>query len=524
MLSITTELHQFIRHPNLGFETFLNTLFGIGEQIDDEFKSRQVQRYLRAMIDVEFPTPSGEGMTIVDASVCSTAAEQPQEPAASSIVPDGGALHDADNMGIKQPHSPANNPDTADELKGRPRPRIIYLKDFGAIASHARSFLRGLILAVRSRRTALQSSIDSGESHDAHNIQPTVIVLGVSHSPLHSPHNSCQSDTWSDFVDGFKDSDHESICMLCPEITQGHISSDTESITNVLSDVLCTTPRRVRDADTTYENPDMGPGAIYRRIIGVHGFFDRRDPLAKFKKGGRSERKPDQTLWIKGEAMAQKERKDELAPLHTARDERRFAANEKLVCKAIADYGVKIRESLGIFSALPEGNLTTTNGTGSDKSMKPEELETEKYATLSGLKSNNLPEALANQIAALALYELRSPNPATAMSEVSRTPFGGSASSVSSSPSTRIEERIVSPGDVAAAIAAAISGKHQLDQWLDNYEKATKDKSGPEKNKEDPIVAKVRSSPELNEYEERLLGCVIDTSGLSTQPSLPIVF
>jgi hypothetical protein len=142
-----------------------------------------------------------------------------------------------------------------------------------------------------------------------------------------------------------------------------------------------------------------------------------------------------------------------------------------------------------------------------------EELEAEKYATLAGLKSNRPPLALANQIATLALYGLPSSEPATPGSEVSRTPFSGSASSLPSSRLTKVEERIVSPEDIAAAIATVISGNRQLDQWLDNYKKVAKNQDNAEKeNKEDPVVAKVRSSEDLNSHEERLLECVVDTS------------
>jgi hypothetical protein len=262
---------------------------------------------------------------------------------------------------------------------------------------------------------------------------------------------------------------------------------------------------------------DMGHKAIYRRIISVHGFFDPRDPPVKSKKGGRGERRPDQSLWRKGDAMAQKERKDQFAPL---RHKRRYAANEVILRKALAVYGGIIPEGVGIFSALPDGNLTTNDTTGSKKSKTAEELEAEKYSTLSGLKSNELPQALANHVATLALYGLLSSKPATLGSEASRNPFGSGASSLFSAPSTKIE-RIVSPEDVAAAIAAAISGELQLDQWWDDF-KETNSESGvedenraeKEENKEDPVVAKVRSSGDLNRHEKRLLGCVIDTSEL----------
>lgn len=533
-------------------------LFGIGEQDDNGFKSRQVQRYLRAVIDVELPISTSMGAT-----TRATAAELRQEPATSI---NGNAPTATDNLGIERPPSPTNsvnkNSESAKKPKGRPRPRIIYLKDFGAIASHARSFLRELIITVRSRRTALQSSVDSDKPFDPCKIQPTVIVLGVSQS-LELPSRTCCKDRiWSAFVDGFKKSNHENMCTLCPEINQTHVLSDTESITNVLGDLLCATPNRVTYANTTSDgddpdmvpsevdkirsifsfidppvkpkkcdrcerkpdrnrsrkreviDPDMGHEAIYCRIVGVHGFIDSRDPSVEADRGGR---KPDQNLWSKGEAMAQKERKDELAPLRAAREERFLAANENVLCKTLAARGAILPEGVGIFSALPEDNLSTNGTTGSNRLKKTEKLEADKYATLSGLKSDELPQALANHLATLVLYTLSSSKPSTRGPEVSRNPFGRSASPLPLPPPTEMEERAVTPEDIAVAIGANASGYHQLDQWLDDYKEVASNESGTgkEKNKEDPVVAKVRSSDDLNRHEKRLLERVVDTSELS---------
>lgn len=494
--------------PHLGSDKFLNTLFGIGGQ-DDLSKQSKAQMFLRAMINVELPTSSADEM-IVDA--------EPSKDSATDVgIRNGG---NTDDSRAERPQCPTssfrrNSPDAVDELPGRPRARIIYLKDFGAIASHGRSFLRELIVAVRSRRTALQTNL---EPHCK--IKPTVIVLGVSHSPEHS------LPRWSAFINGFKSPDYENLCLLCPNISQPSASSDTESIANVLGDALLATPNRVRDANTTSDDPDMGHGAIYRRVIGMHGFFDLRDLSVVQDGSGGGGHGSDLGLWLRGEAVVQKERKEEFASLRAARV---FAANEELLHKALASCGGKACGGFGVFSALPEGTPTADDTTRSNKLRKTgEELEMEKFATLSGLRSNKLPQALANSIAALALYGL-SPKSATSESVVSETLSGNSMPSFPSSLSTEIE-RIVSPGDVATAVVASISGKHQLEQWLDNYEKLKKGnecdvkRENNEDPKEDPVVAKVRASGSLNEYEERLFGCVVDTSGSSlTQTYLPSV-
>ena len=459
------------------------------------------------MINVELSACSGDGIGTVGVSVGthSTAEDLVKEPAARASVLGGSAPNDTNNLEIKRPHSPTNKADgnsgTADELTGRPR--IIYLKDFGAIASHAQLFLKELILAVRSRRTALQSSVGSAESYDTSKIQPTVIVLGVS---LRPEHERSGSRAWSNFANGCKRSGSRILCELCPEINQPPISSSTTSIANILADALCATPDRVTYANVTYKDPDIGHGAIYRTIIPVHGFFDSRDPSIKSTKGDRGGRKPDHNLWRKEEAIVQKERKDEFAPLYAARSERRLAANEDLLRKALVDRGGIIQQCFGIFSTLPEGNLRT----GSNKSKKTEELEAEKYATLSGLRSNEFPEALANQIAAMVLHELSSSKLTTPASEVSRAPFGSSAPSLYSPP-TKAGELIVSPEDVATAITATIAGNHQLNQYLDSYQ----DHESSEEKKEDPVAAKVRSSSDLGKHEKQLLGCIIDTSELT---------
>lgn len=479
------------------------------------------------MINVELPG-SGGG---VDASMRATAAGLPQESATDISMPRSGSIDG---------NSVATNDSTI-----RPRPRIIYLKDFGAIASHGRSFLRELILAVRSRRTALQPISDSDEPYDVRKIQPTVIALGVSHSPENPPHKCCPTHTWSTFVDGFRKSDYERLCELCPVINQAYVAHDTKSITDVLGGALLATRSRARYASATSDNPNMGHGAIYRRVIVVHGFFDSRDRAVGPKQVDKGEQEPDQDLWRKGEAVTQKERKEEFASLQAARDERRgdecLAANEEILRKALAHYGGKLQGGFGVLGALPERNPTAGDTAGKNKSKKKtEELEAEKYATLSGLRSNELPQALADHIAALALYGLPSKS-GTPESKASSTSPSSGASPSPSSLSTKIEEYVVSPEDIATAIAASVHWKRQSDQWLDNYEKLwkrnagkkdcededededceDKDEEEDKDRKEDPVVAKVRSSDNLNRHEKRLLGCIIDTSELCAIPTNP---
>ena len=499
----------------------MNALFGIGKQNDDEFKSRQTQRFLRAMINAELPVPSDNEKTVADASVRATTAELPQTDAS---IPDGA---DTDNLGIKRSRSASSaggNSVAIDGLASKPRSRIIYLKDFGALAPYARNFLRELILAVRSRRTALSSS-DAHKPYEVHKIQPTVIVLGVSRSLEHSRKSRGHKNTRRAFVDGIKKTDYESLRNICPQIDQPSVSSEAESITNILGNALLAAPNRVNGVNTsswnpfewyipssvwgandTSDDPDMGHKAIYRRIVGVLGFFDSRDPPLNPEQGDKGEPKPDLDLWRKGEAMAQKERRKEYASAC-------FAANEDTLRKALTNCGGKVQEGFGVFSALPEGNPTPDHRTGSKKSKKEEKLGMEKFGLLFGLRSDVLPRAVADQIAATALFG-PPPIPTTPKSVSSRMPPNTSTSS-SPSASTKVEERVISPEDIAAAFSASINAKHELDQWLDNYEKPEKGNERSKKKKEDPVVAKVRSRDNLNTHEETLLQCVVDTSELS---------
>lgn len=432
-------------------------------------------------------------------------------------------------------------------MTDQPRPRIVYLKDFGAIAPYAKTLLNELILAVRSRRIALRSSPYSTQPYE---VQSTAIVLGVSRSPELSPHSRSEKETWQAFVDGFKTSNYGKLSRLCPKIDRVSISGDTESITTVLGSALLAGAGRVSHADstpdaagesfrqfckmlgissdtdtesrtitssddesTTSDGSDKRHRAIYRRIIGVHGFFDSRDSPLKLEQGGVGKQRPDLDLWRKGKARAQKERKEELASAC-------FAANERILCEALADCGGKPQESFGVFSALPEGDPIADGAMGSDRlERKTDELEMENYATLSGLRFHELPKTLAKSIATLALCGL-SPKSGAYESAVSKTSLSNSAFLPPSPPSTKVEERIISPEDIAAAIRAGISATHQLDQWLDDYEKLKKGirrNAGNENNedkKEDPVIARVRSKGNLNSHEEKLLQCVVDTSEL----------
>lgn len=502
----------------------MNTLFGVDKQNDVELKYRQARKFLRALIDVELPTSSGGEHAIYCNEVC-----------------DWCQGRNTDNLGIDRSRSPhSGTSDVTNGLTDQPRPRIVYLKDFGAIAPYAKTLLNELILAVRSRRIALRSSAYSTQPYE---VQSTVIVLGVSRSPELSPHSRGEKETWQAFVDGFKTSNHEKLSRLCPKIDRVSISGDTESITNVLGSALLAGAGRVSHADSTPDaagkgfrqfckmlgissdtesststssdnesTPSDGSDkrriAIYRRIIGVHGFFDSRDSPLKLEQGGVGGQRPDLDLWRKGKARAQKERKEELASAC-------FAANERILCEALAYCGGKLQESFGVFSALPEGDPIADGAMGSDRlERKTDELEMEKYATLSGLRFHELPKTLAKSIATLALCGL-SPKSGAYESAVSKTSLSNSAFLPSSPPSTKVEERIISPEDIAAAIRAGISATHQLDQWLDDYEKLKKGNrrnAGNENNedkKEDPVIARVRSKGNLNSHEETLLQCVV---------------
>jgi hypothetical protein len=88
------------------------------------------------------------------------------------------------------------------------------------------------------------------------------------------------------------------------------------------------------------------------------------------------------------------------------------------------------------------------------------------YATLSGLKTNELPQALANCIASIALY---GPSPSTLITGKSSNPSIHNAPPASSTLLRNVEERIIPPEEIAAAIVASISRNHQLNQWVNDY-------------------------------------------------------
>lgn len=525
----------------------MKDLYRVGEPNDDEFRSRQVQRYLRALINVDSPVPAEEETkteeVIKPAEPHAAESETTEEHSTESQV-DAKATDDSKpsekTEEEKSTDEPKDVPNTADEddedsedTANRPRSRIIYVKDFGGIASHGQPFLKELIFAVRARRTALQLAADSPEPYDAKKIQPTVIILGVSHSPENSPHNCCSSCTWTRFMEGFESSDPDKLCQLLPDILQPSVSKTTDDIAKVIADALFTTPKRVNYSERTFTDPDVGSGAIYRQIICAYGFSDSRDPRVKPKKAEKASKKPDENVWRKGTSATQKERKEEFGVM-------RLTRNEHILRKALSSLGGKMQDGVGMFSALPEEvndgkdkgkeKATLDKKGKKDKKKKKktkEELEAEKYTTIAGLKENLLSKGVAERVAAIAIHGLPTITNNNSKRKISAPLPNGSASPTPSRKPSKKGNHTVSPEDVAAAIKASLIGNDQRKRWLDNYQKLKNDvddndkDDSEEEKKEDTIVAKVRASGTLNSHEERLIGGVIDTSTLVIHPSFP---
>lgn len=640
-------------YQSIGLEKFLKTIYRVGDTMDDDFRNRQVQRYLRALIDVQLEEKSSTETPIVEAekpveteSTSETPAapeakvpeteeakveevatsdakveeapevkveessevkvEESSEVKATEETPvveevkevsaegtetpaavDEDSKSSASSEATKVVKSDDDDSDSEPDYASRPRPRIIYLKDFGGIASLGQPLLKALITAVRSRRLGLQpteesdptpstdstststtttestpSSSSSSSStpatpatYDSKKIQPTVILLGVSHSPESAPHNCCSSCTWTRFMEGFESSDPDKLCQLLPDILQPSLTKSNDDIAKVVADALFTTPKRTSYSERTFVDPDVGTGAIYRQIICAYGFHDSRDPFVKKKKHSSSSssssskkkdgdkensKEPDETLWRNGKAATQKERKEEFGVM-------RLSRNELVVRKALTSLGGGVGEGVDIFSALPpeekeeeETDKKKAKGKGKEKEGKKdkkdkkkkkkskEDLEAEKYSTIAGLKENLISRTVADRIAAIALHGLpTSPStPSSAIKPATTAPSTPSTSKKSSS-----SERIVSPEDLAAAIKASLTGNDQRKKWLENYQRlkdavdsnvdldnSSDDESDSEtsKKKEDPILAKVRRSGTLNSHEERLIGGVIDTTQLAT--------
>jgi hypothetical protein len=470
----------------------MKDLYRVGESNDDEFRSRQVQRYLRALINVDSPV-SAEEETKTEEVIkpaepheeepSETIAEEPSTAKADIKSPeDSNPPQETEEQVTEEPKEmPNTDEEESEDLEdtaNRPRSRLIYVRDFGGIASHGQPFLKELILAVRARRTALQPGPDSSEPYDAKKIQPTVIVLGVSHSPENSPHNCCSSCTWTRFMEGFETADQEKLCQLLPDVLQPSVSKTTDDIAKVIADALFTTPKRVSYSERTFTDPDVGSGAIYRQIICAYGFSDSRDPLVKPKKGEKGGKKPDENVWRKGTSATQKGRKEEFGVM-------RLTRNEHIVRKALSSLGGKMQDGVGMFSALPEeekkedadeekakgkGKATDAKKEKKDKKKKKktkEELEAEKYTTIAGLKENLLSKAVAERVAAIALHGL--PTPANGIPKgKTSTPLLNTVSSSPSRKSSKKGDRIVSPEDVAAAIKASLIGNDQRKKWLKN--------------------------------------------------------
>ena len=519
----------------------MKDLYRVSDSSEDEFKSRQVQRYLRALINVDSPVLADEETKTEEET--NPAEQREAEPSgmtdegpSTSRQGDGEAPQDSKSSGdteekpIEEPKETKEEEDEdSEDGANRPRSRVIYVRDFGGIASHSQPFLKELILAVRARRTALQPGADSPGPYDPKKIQPTVIILGVSYSPENTPHNCCSSCTWSRFTEGFESSDQDKLCQLLPDILQPSISKTTDDIARVIADAMFAAPKRVSYSERTFTDPDIGSGAIYRQIICAYGFSDSRDPRAKPKKGVKGSKKSNDNLWRKGDSTTQKEHKERFGVM-------RLTRNEHTVRKALSSLGGKMQEGVGMFSALPEaekpedvddekdkgkGKATDDKKGKKDKKKKKktkEELEAEKYTTIAGLKENLLSKAVAERVAAIALHGLPTTlNDSFKRKDSAPLPNGSTPSSPPRKPS-KDGDRVVSPEDVAAAIKASLIGNDQRKKWLDSYQKLkiegdpNNDKDDSEEKKEDPIIAKVRASGTLSSHEERLIGGVIDTS------------
>lgn len=532
-------------HSFSGVKSFLEDLYHISAHPNSFSRSNNLQRSLQALINVQVGTtethhdtngePESSEAKSPGVAVLSVAPEPPE--LVPTLSEHGGTSNIDGEPALEEPNSAdsQNDEKTPGVSPQLLRPRIIYIRDFGAIASHSKELIGELILAVRTRRLALQTDSDSTDSYEGAKIQRTAIVLGVAYSPEDPPHARSASRTWEKFEDGFATSETEDLCRLLPDIRDEPIpEAFTDDAAEVLVDALSTAPNRVRNPERTWFDPDTGSASIYRQIICAYGFSDSRDPLVRSKKSGKRVVKPDINIWRKGLSMAQKEREEELGMM-------RLMRNDRMVRKALSARGARVQEGVGVFSALPEeykldqenAKVAQSKSRLADpkqdkwvqltkKTKKIRKEEREEEATVAAFKENILTRTFTDRIAAFALRGLVAPG-----SETPTTKYHADQTSTMTTMTTAatieaptVSPRIVSPQELADAIRAILVDLEQREEWLNDYIGLTtqdnlldpKSDSSEENRREDPILAKVRASGELNTYEQTLLGGVIDTS------------
>lgn len=174
---------------------------------------------------------------------------------------------------------------------------------------------------------------------------------------------------------------------------------------------------------------------------------------------------------------------------------------------------------------LPGGSETETNMTTAEEKTgevveaSVSEIKEDETTSTTTPASDTTPSSPTSTTLTTTPTSAPTPSPSSPIVKSNPPP--------SSSPSTASLSRIVSPQSIASAIKASLIGNDQRKKWVEAQQafktaadngtdtstsnSGDSDKDGEEK-KEDPIVAKVRSSGTLNSYEERLLPGVIDTS------------
>ena len=130
-----------------------------------------------------------------------------------------------------------------------PRNRIIYLRDFGAIARDALPFLAELLIAIRARRGGAL-------------LRPTVLVIGVSLSI---------SDGYYSAGTGYE-LGGLALQQVLPQVGQSYQSPTDDPTMNTLLQRLGQTLAIATSRESRVTVPNM---SVYRRILGVFPSNDR---------------------------------------------------------------------------------------------------------------------------------------------------------------------------------------------------------------------------------------------------------
>ncbi|KAF8314003.1 hypothetical protein DL93DRAFT_2228150, partial [Clavulina sp. PMI_390] len=454
---------------------------------------------------------------------------------------------------------------------GIPRPRLVYLRDFGSIAMVAEPILRALIKLVRLRRmhplapsTAYGTRIETnsssdgdgdgdgdaeqpeytvaGEAADIALLQRTVIVLGISSSlerASKTSHPDCPACIAARDVEREKERQQPNkyeakkvaACVQCSRLHLGDAMKDANQ--GALHSVLPSiekwdlTGTKGRDVVSfvvdLFANPSMKvspAGSSWSRDWCLTRENVHRRVLCMYNL-------PSMTITSSGTAIASSSDDKQVAILHgddpwnqneTTTQKARISqiesacleANERALLRKIAEIGGTVPlEGNSLFAYLSN---TTTSGSLSAK----EERRTAKTSSLPPAenllrKSGFLTAIISgNVLERVAIFARELAMTAKTVEPVASDLY----SRIEPTPSSNVVSLSIHPVHVIEAVRASLAHETEVNDWLGNSAKSKQQDLNTTST--DKLVHNLRKGRSLSTHERSLIQNVIDRTQLKT--------